>query len=120
MLIALLPIDIDLRKKSLNIYPIFLDPSTLSFPRPQSLLLPKVEQDPASSVFTSDSISADQGIVVKSENRSDSASISSQVLNEIRPIHQSDIPGFERNAIEERQLAALGKTFACCSIDILF
>ena len=76
---------------------------------PQSLLLPKVEQESSSSVFTNDNISADQGIVVKSEMRNDAANISSQVLNEIRPVHQSDIPGYERNAIEERQLAALGR-----------
>lgn len=75
---------------------------------PQSLLLPKVEQESSSSLFTNDNISADQGIVVKSEMRND---ISSQVLNEIRPVHQSDIPGYERNAIEERQLAALGKNY---------
>ena len=72
-------------------------------------MLPKIEHDMSASIFTNDHISADQGIMVKSENRSDASTISSQVLNEIRPVHQSDIPGYERDAIEEGQLAALGE-----------
>ena len=72
-------------------------------------MLPKIEHDMSASIFTNDHISADQGIMVKSENRSDASTISPQVLNEIRPVHQSDIPGYERDAIEERQLAALGE-----------
>jgi hypothetical protein len=72
-------------------------------------MLPKIEPVSSSSIFTNDHISADQGIIVKSENRNDTFIISPQVLNEIRPVHQSDIPGYERDAIEERQLAALGE-----------
>ena len=72
-------------------------------------MVPKIEQDSSSSIFTNDHIGADQGIIVKSENRNEMSTITPQELNEIRPVHQSDIPGYERNAIEERQLAALGE-----------
>ena len=72
-------------------------------------MVPKIEQDSSSSIFTNDYIGADQGIIVKSENRNEMSTITPQELNEIRPVHQSDIPGYERNAIEERQLAALGE-----------
>ena len=89
--------------------PFYLDPSTLSFPRPQSVIVPKVENNLLSTAFTNDSISADQGIVMKSEGRPESdALIGSQVFNEVRPVHQSHIPGYERDAVQERQLQALG------------
>ena len=74
------------------------------------MIVPKVENDLLSTAFTNDSISADQGIVVKSEGRQESdGMIGSQVFNEVRPVHQSHIPGYERDAVQERQLQALGK-----------
>ena len=87
-----------------------LDPSSLSFPRPQSVIVPKVETDVSRMAFTNDSISADQGIIVKSENQHESSGLmGSQVFNEVRPVHQSHVDGYERDAVQEQQLAALGK-----------
>ena len=45
---------------------------------------------------------------MKSESRDEGPSISSQVLNEIRPVYQSNISGYEKDAIQEMQLASLG------------
>ena len=89
------------------------DPATLTFPRPVQFLVPKVERsDTSRNSYTSDSISADHGIVVKPEGGTggthDVGGISSRVLNEIRPVHQSDIPGYERDAVTEMQLASFG------------
>ena len=96
------------QKRQPIIFPSFTDPGSLIFPIPHPLMVPKVERGFTSNAFINDSISADQGIVVKSESSNDAGNISSQVLNEIRPVHQSDIPGYERDAVQERQLAALG------------
>ena len=75
------------------------------------MLLPKVGQDTPSSLSTNDHIRKDQGIIVKSERRKDASTISPQVLDIIRPVHQPDIPGIERDSKEEIQLAALGKMY---------
>ena len=90
------------------------DPATLSFPRPVQVIVPKVERsDTSSNTYTSDSISADHGISVKPELGTgifhDEDGVSSRVLNEIRPVHQSDIPGYERDAVAEMQLASFGE-----------
>ena len=55
-----------------------------------------------------DGISEEQGFVVKSEMRANTCNISSQVFNEIRPVIESDIPGYEKNVVQERQLEAMG------------
>ena len=90
------------------------DPATLSFPRPVQVIVPKVERsDTSSNAYTSDSISEDHGISVKPELGTgifhDEDGVSSRVLNEIRPVHQSDIPGYERDAVAEMQLASFGE-----------
>ena len=55
-----------------------------------------------------DGISEEQGFVVKSEIRANISNISSQVFNEIRPVIESDIPGYEKDVVQERQLEAMG------------
>ena len=87
---------------------------------PATVLVPKIEQSHSSNSYTSDSIGADQGIVVKEERQQQYGGVGAsftdnvggnfgpQVFNEVRPVHQSDIPGYEKNTLEEMQLAALG------------
>ena len=59
-------------------------------------------------MLMNDGISEEQGFVVKSEMRADTSNISSQVFNEIRPVIESDIPGYEKDVVQERQLEAMG------------
>ena len=71
-------------------------------------MVPKLETDVSRTAFTNDSISADQGITVKSENRSDVSGIGAQVFNEVRPVHPSHVDGYERDAVQEQMLESLG------------
>ena len=80
------------------------DPASLTFPKPSTYIVPKTEQ----SMLMNDGISEEQGFVVKSEMRANTSNISSQVFNEIRPVIESDIPGYEKDVVQERQLEAMG------------
>ena len=72
-------------------------------------MVPKLETDVSRMAFTNDSISADQGIIVKSENRNDvTGLIGAQVFNEVRPVHPSHVDGCERDAVQEQMLTSLG------------
>ena len=78
------------------------------------LHVPKREPiNPNASVYTSDSISADHGIVVKGDPDHSGPSSSSinagAVLTEVRPVVPSDIPGFERDILAESQMRSLGR-----------
>ena len=78
------------------------DPASLTFPTPATYIVPKTE----SSML--DGISEERGFVVKSEMRDNTSNISPQVFSEIRPVIESDIPGYEKDVVQERQLEAMG------------
>ena len=84
---------------------------SLTSPTSSLSILPKTEID-ESKPSTSDRMDAEYWIAAKlkegSVNTDDVGDISSQVLNEIRPVHQSDISGYEKDRVQEMQLASLG------------
>ena len=80
---------------------IFIDPSSLDFPKPSTCILPKTE----CRELGNDEFNGYQGMAVKSEFDN----ISPDIFNEIMPVIESDIPGYEKDIIQERRLEALGK-----------